>query len=94
MYQPAGDKGLFAVDKETGKAVWHAKEGVDLLVEIGSRAYVYARPGVLTVMDNTSGKKLHSVNFADVDKYAVNTADKLLYVADDGGRVMCIEEEK
>ncbi len=94
VYQPAGDKGLYAVDKETGKAVWHAAGGVDLLVEIGSKAYVYAKPGVLVAMDNASGKQLYSVNFGDVDKYAVNTAEELLYVADDGGRVMCIGEKK
>jgi outer membrane protein assembly factor BamB len=94
VYQPAGKKGLYAVDKETGEAVWHAEAGVDILAEIGTKAYVYAKPGVLVAMDNKSGKQLYSVNFSDVSKYAVNATEKLMYVADNGGRVMCIGEKK
>ena len=45
----------------------------------------------LAVMDNSEGKKLCSVNFAQVSKYAVNTIDSKIYVADDSGRIVCIE---
>ncbi len=93
LYQSADDKGVYAIDKETGRMVWQVPRGVDVMVEVGPRAYVFARPGVLVVMDNAKASQLYSVNFANVKKYAVNTVDKALYVADLNGRVMCIAEK-
>ena len=93
LYQSADNKGVYAIDKETGRMVWQVPLGVDVLVEVGTRAYVFARPGVLVVMDNAEARQLYSLNFATVKKYAINTADKALYVADLKGRVMCIAEK-
>ena len=93
LYQSADDKGVYAIDKETGRMVWQAPRGVDVMVEVGVRAYVFAEPGVLVVMDNAEARHLYSVNFASVKKYAINTVDKALYVADLKGRVMCIAEK-
>ena len=93
VYQSAGEKGVYAIDKKKGEEVWNVSGGVDLLVEIDDKAYVYADPGLLVVMDNTSGKELHSVNFSAVEKYVVNTSDDSIYVADKSGRVMCIVEK-
>jgi len=93
LYQSAGDKGLYAVDKKTGRAVWHLPQGVDVLVETGTRAYVYARPGVLVVMDNAKAAQLYSVNIAGVRKYVSNTVDKAMYLAGLEGRVMCVTEK-
>ena len=44
----------------------------------------------MVVMDNAAGKKICSVNFAAVSKYAVNTPDSTIYIADDKGRVASI----
>ena len=93
LYQSADGKGVYAIDKETGRMVWQAPRGADVLVEVGVRAYVFAEPGVLVVMDNAEARQLYSVNFANVKKYAINTVDKALYVADLNGRVMCITEK-
>ncbi len=93
LYQSTDDKGVYAIDKETGKMVWQVSRGVDVLVEVGVRAYVFAQPGVLVVMDNGKAGQLYSVNFANVKKYAVNTVDEALYVAGLSGRVMCIAEK-
>ncbi len=90
LYQSVDGKGVYAIDKETGQMVWQVPRGVDVLVEVGGKAYVFARPGVLVVMDNAEGKQLYSLNFEMVKKYAVNTADEALYVADLKGRVACI----
>ncbi len=93
LYQSTDNKGVYAIDKETGRMVWQAPRGVDVLVEVGVRAYVFAEPGVLVVMDNAKARQLYSVNFANVKKYAINTVDKALYVAGLNGRVMCITEK-
>ncbi len=91
VYQYALGRGLTAVAKQTGKAAWALPEGVDLLAEAGSRAYVITKFHTLTVMDNTAGKKLFSVNFAPVTEHAANTTDARVYVMDEAGRVICLE---
>ena len=93
LYQSTDHNGVYAIDKATGRMVWQSPRGVDVLVEVGVRAYVFAEPGVLIVMDNAEARQLYSVNFANVKKYAINTVDKALYVADLNGRVMCIAEK-
>ncbi len=91
IYQYGGVKGLFAIDKASGKKLWQIKEGFDLLSENGSRAYTLTQPSKLVVMDNAKGEKLYSVNFAGVSVHAANTEDSMIYVACKKGRVMSIK---
>jgi len=91
VYQSTEGLGVYAIDKKTGQSLWNVRQGIDVLVEIGTRAYVFAEPGKLVVMDNQQGH-LYSINFAPIRKYAINRADASLYVADLQGRVMCIKE--
>jgi outer membrane protein assembly factor BamB len=91
VYQYAPGRGLTAIAKQTGQAAWSLPEGVDLLAEAGSRAYVITGQRTLTVMDNTTGRKLSSVNFAPVTDHAANTMDARIYIADENGRVACLE---
>jgi len=90
VYQYAGNNGLYAIDKDSGKMLWQVSEGLGLLAEKDETAYVFAKPGVLVVMENSTGKKLYTVNFAGVSRYAANTTDSTIYVSDDKGRVMSI----
>jgi hypothetical protein len=39
-------------------------------------------------MDNAAGKEVLSVNIAGVDRFAVNTTDSNIYLADKKGRVL------
>jgi hypothetical protein len=91
VYQPVPGKGVIAIDKEAGSLLWSVPGGVDLLAEHRNRAYVMTKAGTLTVMDNVNAKKLYSVNFAGVSKYAANTADEQIYVTDERGRVACLQ---
>lgn len=90
VYQYAGINGLYAIDKDSGRMLWQVSEGVGLLAEKDETAYVLAEPGVLAAMDNSTGKKLYTVNFAGVSRYVTNTTDSTVYVSDDRGRVMSI----
>lgn len=94
VYQYAVGRGLTAIAKQTGKAAWVLPEGVDLLAEAGSRAYVITKFRTLTVMDNATGKKIFSANFAPVTEHAANTMDVRIYVMDETGRVLCLEPIK
>ena len=94
VYQYAAGRGLTAIAKQTGKAAWSLPEGVDLLAEAGTRAYVITKNHTLAVMDNAAGKKLFSVNFAPVTDHAANTTDARIYLMDGTGRVTCLEPIK
>jgi len=94
VYQYVNDKGLTAIDRTTGKFLWQVKGGHDLLAETAGRAYVLKQGGELVVMDNSTSKKLYSVNFAPVTIYATNLADQAIYVADEHGRIACIRAVK
>jgi hypothetical protein len=82
------DTGLYAVNKQTGKAVWNLPRGYSVVADLGDQSYVYVQPGLLSLMDNLSGKEKLAVDIAGVERYAVNTTDSVLYLADKTGRVM------
>jgi outer membrane protein assembly factor BamB len=90
VYQYAGNNGLYAIDKDSGRMLWQVSEGIGLLAEKDETAYVLAEPGVLAVMDNSTGKRLYTVDFAGVSRYVTNTTDSTVYVSDDRGRLMSI----
>lgn len=91
VYQYAGGKGLTAIDRPSGGHIWSLEQGTDLLAEAAGRAYVITNSRTLVVMDNKQAKKLYVVNFVDVSRYAVNTVDSKIYIADERGRVACLE---
>ena len=91
VYQYAPGRGLTAIDKQTGEAAWSLAEGLDLLAEADGKAYVITRVHTLAVMDNTTGKRLYSVNCAPVIGHASNTESSRIYLVDEIGRVACLE---
>jgi len=91
VYQYAFGRGLTAIAKQTGKAAWSLPEGVDLLAEAGTKAYVITKSRTLAVLDNASGKKLFFVNFAPIAHHAANTTDARIYIMDETGQVACLE---
>jgi len=91
VYQYVRDKGLAAIDKKSGRDLWQLAGGVDLLAETGGKAYVITDKKTLVVMDNKKGEELYSVNFVGVSRYAANTVDSKMYIADKDGRIACIK---
>jgi len=90
VYQYVHNKGLTAIDKKSGKFMWRVEKGIDLLAEAKGKAYVLRDKGELVVMDNKKKKRLYSVNFAQVSRYAANLADSKIYIADEAGRIACL----
>jgi len=90
VYQYAHQKGLAAIDIESGEGMWELVEGVDLLAERAGKAYVITKEPKLIVMDNNSGKQLYSINLEGVTKYVSNVVDSKIYIGDDSGRIACI----
>lgn len=90
VYQYVRYKGLSAIDKKSGTAMWQLPEGVDLLAEANGKAYVITNMRTLVVMDNKTAKRLYSVNFARVSRYAANVEDSKIYIADESGLIACL----
>ena len=90
VYQHVPYKGLEAINRNSGKLMWEVPGGIDLLVETAGKAYVIAK-GKLVVMDNKKAKRLYSVNFAGISKYAANMADSKIYIANENGRIACLK---
>jgi len=91
VYQYARGKGLTAIDKEKGSTIWMLPEGIELLSEAEGKAYVITKDRTLAIMDNVEAKKIYSVNFAQVSRYAANAADAKIYIGDESGRIACLE---
>ncbi len=94
VYQNVPGKGLTAIDKQSGLFMWSVPGGVDLLTETKDRAYVITKNRKLVVMDNLSEKRLYSVNFAEVSRHTANTMDSKMYIADENGRIACLQPVK
>jgi outer membrane protein assembly factor BamB len=91
VYQHVPGKCVTAIDKGGGTALWSVPGGADLLAEVMDKAYVITKNRTLVVMDNLSAKQLYSVNFAQVSRYAANIADSKIYIADERGRIACLQ---
>ena len=91
VYQHVRGKGVVAIDKETGSAMWSVPGGRDLLAEARGKAYVITDAATLVVMDNAKARNLYSINFAHVSKYAANAMDDKIYIADKRGRTACLQ---
>jgi outer membrane protein assembly factor BamB len=91
VYQYAPGRGLTAIDKQEGRAIWSLSEGLDLLAESDGKAYVITKNRTLVVMDSATGKKLYSVNCASVIGHVSNTQNARMYIVDGRGRVACLE---
>jgi outer membrane protein assembly factor BamB len=91
VYQHVKGKGLTAINKDTGSALWQVPGGIDLLTEAKSRAYVITNTRTLVVMDNIKAKKLYTMNFVGVSKHVSNITDDKIYIADNPGRIACLQ---
>jgi hypothetical protein len=91
VYQYVRGHGLLAINKDDGTLAWRLAEGIDLLAEDGRRVYVMANKNKLIVFDNKNLKKLYEVEVPGVTRWAANTLDERIYLADDSGRIACIK---
>jgi outer membrane protein assembly factor BamB len=91
VYQHVPNVGLIALDKETAKLLWQLADGVALLAESGDKAFVITKTGLLVAMDNVKAKQLYSIDVGQPVKYATNTTDSKIYIADAKGRLACLQ---
>ena len=94
VYQYVQNKGLAAIESESGRGLWLVEKGAEILAQADGKAYIITKTGTLVVMDNEQGRHLYTVNFAGVSRYAANVADSKMYIADETGRIACLKPSK
>lgn len=91
VYQYVQDVGLTALGKDSGSFLWQVSGGIGLASESGDKAYVITKAGTLVAMDNARRRQLYAVGLGGASRYATNTADSKIYVADEAGRLACLQ---
>lgn len=91
LYQNAGQKGLFALNKSDDAVIWQIEDAAGLLAESAGRAYIITKSSALLVVDNQNAKQFYSLNMSGITNFASNTADSRIYIADNTGRVACVK---
>jgi hypothetical protein len=91
IYQYVPQTGLIALDKKAGAILWQVEGGTGLLAEFGTKAFVLTKAGVLVAMDNVKKKQLYKIDLGQSLKYATNTIDSKIYIADTEGRLACLQ---
>jgi hypothetical protein len=81
---------VVAIDKKNGQQLWQV-DGRGFLAEFGDKAFVIGQMGEIIAMDNVKRKLLYRINLGQRLKFAPNTIDSKIYVADDKGRLACLE---
>jgi len=90
VYQYVDNKGLDAIDKDSGRFLYRIGGALDLLAQAGSKAYIYKEPSQIVIADNVKRKQLYTVNISPVSIYATNTLDSKIYLADTKGHILCL----
>ncbi|MHC4212726.1 MAG: outer membrane protein assembly factor BamB family protein [Planctomycetota bacterium] len=91
LYQNVRNKGLIAIDTQTGKFIWLVRDGLGILAQDEHISYVIKPAGEIVKMDNKLKKQLNSVTFPNVTSFAVNTIDSKIYLAGKAGRIVCLK---
>ncbi|MFA5554277.1 MAG: PQQ-binding-like beta-propeller repeat protein, partial [Phycisphaerae bacterium] len=91
VYQNVDGQGLIALDKRTGRMMWKISEGLALLAESSKGAYVLGKNSELIFVDAVNWEQADSVLLPKISLYISNIDDSRIYLADDLGRVVCLE---
>lgn len=90
VYQYAPNKGMYAIDPNSGKRVWLLSDGIEMLAENNDTAYIFDKKNVCVVMDNSNAEQIYTINFAEVTAYTWNPYDSKMYIME-GKNITCIE---
>lgn len=91
VYQNVDGQGLIALDKRTGRVAWRLSEGISLLAESSKGVYVLGKNSELIFVDAVNWEKTDSILLPKISLYISNVVDSRIYLADDLGRVVCLE---
>jgi hypothetical protein len=93
VYQNVDGGGLLAIERASGKLAWQLNQGKDLLAETESGVYVLSDKGEIVLVDANKGKKVGSVALPQVSLHVANVTDGRIYLADEFGRIICLQRK-
>jgi outer membrane protein assembly factor BamB len=98
IYQPVAHKSLICLERQpndpAGKLRWELPEGYCLLAENGPVSYCMTLRKELTVMSNVTGKALLSFYIPNMNLYARNNEDALIFLASNSGTIVALAPHK
>jgi len=93
-YQAVKLSSLLCMDRrpstDQGAVKWELPNGYCMLAENGSVSYAMTLNKELTLMNNDTGKRVISFYVPDMDLYARNNEDSLIFLADKEGMILSL----
>jgi len=89
VYQYCPERGLSAINPDTGKVRWRHDAGRSLIAHSASGDFVFTSAGQIDLVDHAGGAIKHSLAAGDVRAAVLNTQDDVLYLLGCDGRVLC-----
>ena len=93
-YQGVERSSLLCMDRrpntDQGAVKWELPNGYCMLAENGSISYAMTLNQELTLMNNDTGKRIISFYVPDMDFYARNNEDTLIFLADEEGTILSL----
>ena len=94
VYQPVAHKSLVCLERQpndpAGKLRWELPDGYCLLAENGPVSYCMTFRKELAVMSNVTGKRLLSFYVPNMNLYARNNEDALIFLASRSGSIVTL----
>lgn len=94
IYQPVAHKSLVCLERRPndpmGKSRWELPDGYCLLAENDNLSYCMTLRKELTVMSNATGKAIISFYVPNMDLYARNNENALIFMASKSGSIVAL----
>lgn len=84
--------GMYQLNADTGNQNWWRPGVEQFLSSSPHRVYAKDHTGNLVVLDEKDGGVLGSVRFIDYPKYLINDQSDRIYLATEGGLIVCLRE--
>lgn len=91
VYQRVDGGGILAFEKATGRLAWRLTGGKGLLAETKSWVYVLRNKGGIILVDADKRRKIDSVELPQELLHTANVTDGRIYLADEFGRIICLQ---
>ena len=92
LYVKSQDGGIFALDRENGKQIWHLEDGEQFLMLGKKKAYVLLNNSEIQVISNETGKKYYRIDVADYDVFVTNRTSDILFLVKSGMDILALKE--
>ena len=91
VYQPIQHTALLCLNRQDGSLRWELEDGYQLLAVKNSVSYVISLDKELTLLNNQTGERTLSFYLPNVDLFAQNNEDAMIFLATSSGKVLALK---